>query len=223
MLDLLQGLSARPDAEVDKWEKEQRLNVFENCGIGNLYKSYTLQSFLADNTKHKEMKEKARLFFSKVLAKSQCNLLMYGNSGTGKTHIAVGLLRELCLIKKPGTDFYFSVAYHTSKDLCARYRRTTLFNAEETYNHFITDVASVDILVIDEVGKGADKNENVIIFDILDKRYQKKLPVILISNMKYQELSELIGEYGLSRLNVNGSLIKIETAGCEDYRQTEGA
>jgi DNA replication protein DnaC len=63
-------------------------------------------------------------------------------------------------------------------------------------------------LIIDEVGMqfGSD-TEKMIIFDIIDGRYNNMLPTILISNLELSEVKELIGDRSIDRLREDGGVV----------------
>lgn len=65
-----------------------------------------------------------------------------------------------------------------------------------------------DLLVIDEIGvQFGTETEKMILFDILNARYEQVKPSILISNLAIEELKTYIGERVLDRMWEGGGSI----------------
>lgn len=214
------------DQVISQEEKKDCLDKFKSCGIGKEYFNFSLESFEREMPKQKEMIDKARIYFGHIIHNEKSNMLITGNAGEGKTHLAVGLLRQFCFqkhkIKVNGYEFesFYSVHYLTSKDLCDDYRKTQAFNTQySTYSFYRDYTKTYDIMVIDELGKSTDKAEWNILFDVLDKRMQEGKSTIIISNLDYETLNSSLGDYGMSRLNISGNLVRIDSTGLPDYRQ----
>lgn len=210
----------------ERAEFEKCMQKFKSCGIGPSYYEYDLKSYETKYPAQAEILNKARDFFKHVIKGERTNMILTGTAGEGKTHVVVGLLKALCFTAKTEkiNDFevkgFYSVRYITSKDLCDSYARTQRFDSGYTTYSFYNDfVKSYDILAIDELGKATTKNEWEILFDILDKRMQAKKSTIIVSNIPYEQLNANLGDYGMSRLNIDGNLVKVDTTGLPDYRQ----
>ena len=65
--------------------------------------------------------------------------------------------------------------------------------------------SSPDLLILDEVGVqfGSDF-EKQILFDVLNERYEKLKPSILLSNIPGDQLADYLGERVTDRLRENG-------------------
>ncbi|MBL1506063.1 ATP-binding protein, partial [Klebsiella pneumoniae] len=62
-----------------------------------------------------------------------------------------------------------------------------------------------DLLIIDEVGiQFGSKAEEMIMFEIINTRYERLKPTILISNLPKDELTQFIGERVIDRMNDGG-------------------
>jgi len=71
-----------------------------------------------------------------------------------------------------------------------------------TQSEFLRRMGELDLLVIDEVGVqfGTD-TERMILYEVLDLRYEAMLPVILTSNIRNMKtLEKLLGERIIDRL-----------------------
>lgn len=125
------------------------------------------------------------------------NLLLLGDVGTGKTMLASGIIEALidkweCRLIKI-SDLFREVKSTYSKD------------SEKTEKEVIDYFSQVNLLVIDEIGVQFNSDaEKVIISDIIDGRYQKLLPTILISNLDNLGVENVIGKRPMDRLREGG-------------------
>ncbi len=126
------------------------------------------------------------------------SLILSGGPGTGKTHLALSVAKQIAQIG-------FQAKYLTTRKLLRQIRDTWNKRSELTEQQIIDQLADVDLLIIDEIGvqRGTDDELNTI-FEIIDERYQKSRPSILITNLPWQELKQVIGERSADRLRDSG-------------------
>jgi DNA replication protein DnaC len=100
-------------------------------------------------------------------------IVMLGENGNGKTHLAVGALKMI------GGLIY--TAYEIGLIL-----RESYYGAINQYN-FLQTLCGTPLLVIDEVEKVSDTQaKQNWLSHVIGKRYNKMLPVILIANCHSQ-------------------------------------
>ncbi len=105
------------------------------------------------------------------------NIVFIGKPGTGKSGLAIGLLRQALL---EGYRGYFYNAQNLLNELY-----TSL--ADRTTSRLLKKICNYDILVIDELGYLTLNKEQVnIFFKLIDMRYQKK-PTIITTNLNYND------------------------------------
>jgi len=135
--------------------------------------------------------------FDAVLADGS-SLIFCGGVGTGKTHLAVGIARRV--IERELIAVFTSVlgAVRTVKET---YRKGSEISEEQA----IARLIEPDLLILDEVGVqfGSD-TEKMILFEIINGRYEAVKPTILISNLALDPLEQFIGERTLDRLREGG-------------------
>lgn len=127
------------------------------------------------------------------------SLILSGNVGTGKTHLASGIVQHV--IRKFG-----AVAVIVSAAEIIRVTKGTMVrDAGYTERDVITELAGFDLLVIDEVGaqKGSDYELGVL-HEVIDRRYQLVLPTVVVSNLPASTMGQFIGDRALDRLRQNG-------------------
>ena len=78
-------------------------------------------------------------------------------------------------------------------------------NQNETESEIVNVFASPDLLILDEVGvQFGSEFEKQILFDVLNERYEKLKPSILLSNIPGEQLADYLGERVTDRLRENG-------------------
>lgn len=122
-------------------------------------------------------------------------IILVGNNGVGKTHLACSIANELM---KNGIP----VIYGTLINLLAEIRNSYDLDNNISEMEIIKLYENVDLLIIDDLGKekpsewGLEK-----LFTIINSRYENNLPVIITTNYNQNILIE--------RISLNG---EIETA-----------
>lgn len=89
-----------------------------------------------------------------------------------------------------------------------------LFYALRRHSHALRRFcAAYDLLIVDEIGRqfGTD-TERMILFEIINERYEQRKPIIAITNLDGPNLSEFVGAAALDRLKENGEAV------CFDWR-----
>lgn len=113
------------------------------------------------------------------------SILMFGNTGLGKTHISLAIANEV--IKKG-----FSVVYDSVISLLQRIQQEH-FSYEHSTDT-LDQILAADLLILDDLGTEYEsKFYNSVIYNIVNSRLIKEKPVIMNTNMTYNELS---GRYG---------------------------
>lgn len=211
------------DEEIKRQEEEMqeraresaRLRHLEQCNIETMYHDSTLDTFMAESAEQKKALEYARNMVKEKAGK----LVLLGANGTGKTHIAVGVVREL------------SGRLYSMYEITTRIRASYVSGAKETELDIVDELSRVPMLAIDEIGrtKGSEAETNWLSY-IIDKRHTRNLPLILISNKHARKscpsggcekcLENYISEDVMSRLSEDGHLV---TMTGEDYRRKKRA
>ena len=122
------------------------------------------------------------------------SLIMCGNPGTGKTHLAVGIAKHI--MDEGGTALFTRVI-----DMIRTVRETYGRDSTRTERQVIAEYARPDLLILDEVGHqhGSDA-ERLNLFDVINARYEQCRPTLLITNLSLNGLREYLDDRAQDRL-----------------------
>ncbi|MFV8797286.1 ATP-binding protein [Yersinia enterocolitica] len=130
---------------------------------------------------------------------SGTSLLLCGSCGTGKNHLAVAMTRQII------AEHQNSVLLTSVMRITRAIKRTWQKDAENTEDDIYHLYSTLDLLIIDEVGvQFGSEAEKLILFEIINTRYENFRPTILISNLTVSELSDVIGERIVDRMSEGG-------------------
>lgn len=136
--------------------------------------------------------------FDDVLRAGRCAIFI-GRRGNGKTHLAVGIGLEI--MERDNRSVLFTTVLRAIRSVKDTWKRGSTVSELEA----IAALVFPDLLILDEVGVqfGSDA-EKTILFDIMNERYEKRRPTILMSNLAPNEVETYLGERVYDRLREDG-------------------
>lgn len=119
-------------------------------------------------------------------------LILFGDAGTGKTHLASAISNYLM-------DDFIPVKFGTFADLLDSLKDS--FRTDRQ-TKIVKTLGEIPLLVIDDLGKERYTEwASQILFQVIDKRYNKELPTIITTNLPLQALRQRLGDPIMSRLS----------------------
>jgi DNA replication protein DnaC len=195
---------------------------YEHCTLGNFdpEQNATLRRALAQVMEYCSE-------FPHVGVDEGLGLLIMGDNGTGKTHLAVAVLRELTATKGVRGEFW---DFH---DLIRQIRSSYNPETRTTEEQVLAPIVEMDVLLLDDLGawKMTDWMVDTLFF-ILNSRYMARRPTLITTNFddkpsaraaaddsyrRKEYLVERIGNRLRSRLMEMCRIVRIE--GCPDRRE----
>ncbi len=203
-------LESVPDFEPKRYGIPKR---FHNCTLDN-YKGNN--QLIANLKKH-----------------SGGNVVFSGNTGVGKTHLAVALMRELeqkqwisrCkmniqLAKEGKVPVWKSrpeKIFVTVPDLLLTIRESFKDRAEVSEGQLIDRYSEVPLLVLDDLGsEKATDYALTTLYILIDRRYREEMDTIITTNLTLDEIEEHLHARIASRLS---SSIMVCINSMPDYRK----
>lgn len=194
--------------------RREREAMYKSRNIEPEYWDKELKDFIPQTPEQ----EKALEAVKKMIADKSGKVILLGSNGVGKTFLGSMAVKAL------------------GGKILSMYEITTMIRmsysarAEKTELEIVQDLASIPMLVIDEMGrtKGSDAELNWLSY-ILDKRHTRDLPFMILTNTHLSRdcpkkgcdscFERFVNNDVLSRLRQNSSIITIKAP---DFRAKRG-
>jgi len=133
------------------------------------------------------------------------NLIFFGTPGSGKTHLAVAIGRELCL---KGFKVLFVTGCELTQNLVKAKNNLTLTN-------YFKKLLAFDLVIIDEMGYiPFERAEGDLLFQFISDRYEKK-SILVTTNLAFSEWDcifqdKMVANAAIDRLVHHSQIFKFE-------------
>jgi DNA replication protein DnaC len=208
--------------------RERRIKAFNNARLPARYRDKTFENF--EGITNELMRVRVNLFkYAIRFVPSDKGFLLYGSPGSGKTHLLSAFIHHITLEK--GSNARFIEFTHLLSTLRQQ------FDVGRGDTSVIQPLIEVDVLAIDELGKGVNNEWQLGVLDeLISKRYNLGRTTLFTSNylirpeaFSYNDtsgdqlrkaaretLSERIGDRIFSRLFEMTDFIQVEAP---DFRK----
>lgn len=193
---------AREQADRDKARAlaEASRKLFDLSGIPKRFAGKGIDTFEVENERQEGLVASLKAYadsFPEALESGR-SLIFVGSTGTGKTHLACGIAREII---GQGYSARYCTAIQAARSVKATYAKDSTVTEEDA----IKALTAPDLLILDEVGVQFGSNaEAIILFEVLNTRYVEVKPTIVISNLGEAEITSFLGDRIMDRLREGG-------------------
>lgn len=147
--------------------------------------------------------------YAQTFSKKSRNLLLYGRTGLGKTHLSLAIAAEV-------TEKGYSVIYDSVQNILNKIEKEH-FKYSSANEDTLSAVCECDLLILDDLGSEFQTNfTSSAIYTIINNRILLSLPTIISTNADSKKLEEKYGERIASR--IAGEYINLGFCG-NDIRQ----
>lgn len=205
--DEARAKSDRLRAEQEARERTERIaGIFRRSGVPARFADRTLANYAVSTDGQRLALRTATRFSESLIANPErgVSLVMCGRPGTGKTHLACAIARELANALRSSLFMTVIAAVRHVKET---YRR----DSERSEREAIGDLIEPDLLILDEIGvQVGSEHEKMVLFEIINERYQHCRSTILISNLNRDELTDYLGDRVMDRFREAGGVVAFD-------------
>ncbi len=161
----------------DCWRSAFVERLMTEARIPQRYHRCELSTFEHDMNSQREAYRRATAFVDAFPVVDR-GLVLYGPHGVGKTHLAVGMLKEIVRVK--GARGYF----FETRELLRLVRDTYNRSVAETEMDVLEPVLHADLLVLDDLG--AERTSDWVqetLGLVVNTRYNERRPTVFTSNL----------------------------------------
>lgn len=196
--------------------EQKSRQMMQSAAISHRHRNCTFETFVVQSPEQKAVfdvcLEYAQTFAEKAFPTGAC-LILSGNPGTGKNHLATAIARLVM-------DSGFSVMQTTAHEVIMRIRETWGKTSVASEREVVRIFGDADLLILDEVGKQfGGKGDEVHLFEVVNQRYLEVKPTIVLSNETQEGIEDYLGTAAFDRLCENGMLLRMNWPG---YRRGRG-
>ena len=171
----------------------------ELSGVGQLISGQSFENFSLDMYPTNDREDMKCLFedlkdYASDFSSSSSNLLFLGGTGLGKTHLSTAIAKAI--IEKGSY-----VIYETATNIFSDFENDRFRDRYAGEEPISKKYMECDLLIIDDLGTEVVTNFTVsCLYNLINTRLNKKLPIILSTNLNSAEIRKLYNDRITSRL-----------------------
>ena len=186
-------------------DRKRRIkDALYKAGIPERFKNCTLENYDADLLGQQKALKESKTYIKNYhdIQKTGSSMFYCGSFGTGKTHLAIAVLKKLIETKIQAGKY--TTTLRMIRDIRSSYR-----GGDYSEQQLIDKYINYPLLVLDEVGvQFGTEGEKILLFEVINGRYEDYKPTILLSNLTIKEMEKYLGEKVIDRLkSKTGSLV----------------
>ena len=203
----LKIIKQREDEHKQRQLTEQRVDKVKHLlgrsGIPRRFEGRTFENYRAQSDKQQRALTIAQTYAARFEDRLRVGggLVFCGKPGTGKTHLACAIANH---IMNTGRSAIFTSVLRAIRTVKQTYHK----ESEMTEQQAVDALLVPDLLILDEVGVqfGTD-TEKMILFEVLNGRYEAVRPTLVISNLVKEELADYLGARVIDRLQEGSGVV----------------
>lgn len=187
---------AQEEARRKEYERKARIaRLFDLAELGPRFAECTFESWIARPGSERCLE--AAKNFAEHFDRHQVSgegLLMFGNPGNGKSHLAAAIVNAVIPRGK-------ACVFRSVPALLKKLQETYRADARVSESEILAVLQDADLVVLDDLGaeKMTEWAESMLYY-IVDQRYRWRKPLIVTTNCDLEELEERIGTRTFDRL-----------------------
>ena len=187
---------------------EETKKLLTDCNIPKRFSGCTFDNYKPTNHEQGIVLNQCRVYaenFHNHRDSGSC-LILCGNPGTGKNHLATAISKQL-----------LESDYSVLRVKASEYLDAYWGKGFEDREGWVKRMAKVDLLMIDEIGRSSNaKAAQDAFFRLIDARYEAQLPTLIATNLNRDGLIDVLGTAAYDRLRQGGNLL---TFSWKSYRE----
>lgn len=184
--------------------KDAAEKLLKESNLGRRFRDRTFENF--QSAEFPKAYTKALCYAKNFEENTGEGLLFTGSPGTGKTHLAAAIANYII------TELAIPVKFGAFIDILDSVKQSF-----QTDDDVVTELIKTPLLIMDDLGKEKQTVwSNSILYQVINRRYENYLPVIITTNEDMGDLEQSIGVATLSRLIEMCDGVKMDG---KDYRR----
>lgn len=196
----------RLEDERERFQREALEHKIGRACIPPRFVERTFDNYIAETSGQQRALAVCREYAENFMEhrKEGRGVLLLGNVGTGKTHLAAAIANHVIRHTK-STALYITVS-QIIRHVKGSFDREAEYSESDAYQHF----GEPGLLIIDEIGvQNATEFELTVMFEVINWRYEEMRPTIVISNRGIADLPKYLGDRVIDRLRENGGKLVV--------------